>query len=79
MNETHIGEIWMLIKEYVDKKDLSSLSEKYIDVLADLGVSDKAIKEALGYDSALDDAIEYYLDQDIQEDDEIEIEDWEDE
>ena len=72
MNEEHIGDIWMLFKEYVDKKAIEALAERYVDLLADLGVPDKVIKEAIGFDEQLDTAIEYYLDQDSveEEDDE---------
>ena len=70
MNEEHIGDIWMLFKEYVDKKALDALAERYVDLLADLGVPDKTIKDAIGFDEQLDTAIEYYLDQDsIEEED----------
>jgi hypothetical protein len=67
MNENHIGDIWLLIKEYTDKKALDSLAERYVDLLADHGVSDKTFKDAIGYDETLDEAIEYYLDQDSEE------------
>lgn len=72
MNENQIADIWLLVKEYVDKKALESLAERYVDLLADHGTSDRVFKEALGHDSALDDAIEYYLDQDSEEDPEEE-------
>lgn len=67
MNENHIGDIWLLVKEYVDKKAIESLAERYVDLLADLGVNDKIIKDSIGYDEPLDAAIEYYLDQDSEE------------
>jgi hypothetical protein len=67
MNENHIGDIWLLMKEYTEKKALESLAERYVDLLADHGISDKTFKEAIGYDEALDEAIEYYLGQDAEE------------
>jgi hypothetical protein len=67
MNDNHIGDIWLLMKEYTDKKALESLAERYVDLLADHGVSDKVFKEAIGYDETLDEAIEYYLGQDAEE------------
>jgi hypothetical protein len=67
MNENQIADIWLLFKEYSDKKALESLAERYIDLLADHGVSDKTLKEAIGFESTLDEAIEYYLDQDSEE------------
>jgi hypothetical protein len=77
MNEEHIGDIWMLFKEYVDKKALEALAERYVELLADHGISDKIIKDSIGFDDDLDNAIEYYLDQDsIDEDDEADEDNW---
>lgn len=67
MNENQIADIWLLFKEYSDKKALESLAERYVDLLADHGISDKTLKEAIGFESTLDEAIEYYLDQDSEE------------
>jgi hypothetical protein len=67
MNENQIADIWLLFKEYTDKKAIESLAERYVDLLADHGVSDKTLKEAIGFETSLDEAIEYYLDQDSEE------------
>ena len=67
MNENQIADIWLLFKEYADKKALESLAERYVDLLADHGISDKTLKDSIGYDESLDEAIEYYLDQDSEE------------
>jgi hypothetical protein len=67
MNENQVADVWMLFKEYVDKKALESLAERYIDLLADHGISDKVLKESIGYYDNLDEAIEYYLGQDSEE------------
>ena len=69
MNENHIADIWMLFKEYLDKKTVDLVAERYIDLLADHGISDKIIANATGHDESLDEAIEYYLDDDEDEDD----------
>ena len=73
MNEEHISDIWTMFKEYVDKKQMDLIAEKYIDLLADYGVSDETFKEVIGTDSTLDEAIGYYLDLDVVDNDE---EDW---
>lgn len=70
MNEEHVSEVWMLFKQYMDKKQLEIAAEKYIDMLADHGVDDTVLHEAMGMDAVLDDAIIYYLDLDALEDDE---------
>ena len=73
MNEEHISDIWTMFKEYVDKKQIELVAEKFIDLLADYGVSDETFKEVIGTDSTLDSAIGYYLDLDNVDDDD---EDW---
>ena len=73
MNEEHISDIWTMFKEYVDKKQIELVAEKYVDLLADYGVSDETFKEVIGTDSYLDEAISYYLDLDNVDDDD---EDW---
>jgi hypothetical protein len=71
MNEEQIVEIWTLFKEYVDKKQLELIAEKYVDMLADYGVDDLVFKDAIGSDTTLDGAITYYLDLDsVNTDDE---------
>lgn len=64
MKETQIVEIWTLFKEYLDKKALEMVAEKYVDLLADYGIDDFILKEAIGADSDLDNAIGYYLEID---------------
>jgi hypothetical protein len=68
MNENQIADIWMLFKEYADKKAYEALAERYVDLLADHGVSDKVLQAAIGFEESLDAAIEYYLDQDSESD-----------
>jgi hypothetical protein len=70
LNETQVGDIWLNFVEYIDKKQLETVAERYVDLLADFGISDKVFKEALGVDETLDQAIGYYLndDEDIEDD-----------
>ena len=74
MNEEQIADVWALFKGYCDKKQIDVVAEKYVDMLADYGVSDESFKEILGTDSELDTAIGYYLEIDadafIDEEDE---------
>ena len=74
MNDENIVDVWTLFKEYVDKKQMDLVAEKFVDLLADYGVSDETFKESLGSDSALDEAIYYYLD--LDNDDVTDEEDW---
>jgi hypothetical protein len=63
MNDEQIVNFWMCFKEFIDKKQLELAAEKYVDLLADYGVDDIVLKDALGNDDYLDGAIEYYLDE----------------
>lgn len=74
LNETQIGDIWLNFVEYIDKKQLETVAERYIDLLADFGMPDKVFKSAIGVDETLDQAIGYYLNED--EDAEPEDEDY---
>lgn len=74
LNETQIGDVWLIFVEYLDKKQLETCAERYIDLLADFGVSDRTMQNATGVDEILDQAIAYYLNED--EDAEPEDEDY---
>jgi len=76
MDEREIADIWMMFKEYLDKKMIDQAAEKYVDLLADYGVSDETLQDALGADAALDSAIHYYLDIDAE--DVYDEEEWDD-
>ena len=67
LNETQIGDIWLNFVEYLDKKQLETVAERYIDLLADFGVSDRTLQNATGVDEILDQAIAYYLNEDEYE------------
>ena len=71
LNETQIGDIWLNFVEYLDKKQLEACAERYIDLLADFGVSDRVLQSATGVDEYLDQAIAYYLNEDefVEDDD----------
>jgi len=77
MDESHVVDFWILFKEYLDKKNVEIAAERFVDLLADYGVSDETLQESLGSCPILDQAITYYLDIDDYEvyDDE---EEWDD-
>ena len=70
MNEDFVADIWMLFKEYLDKKHIELAAEKYVDTLIDYGLADDQLQEMLGTDKHLDYAIQYYLELDQNEKDE---------
>lgn len=63
LNETEIGDIWVLFSDFIDKKQVEAVAERYVDLLADLGVSDRVFQSITGVDPVLDHAINYYLDE----------------
>jgi len=71
MDEDQIADIWNLFKNYLDKKQPELVAEKFVDLLVDYGVDDLTLKSSLGNDKLLDAAIQYYL-EDEDEDDEQE-------
>jgi hypothetical protein len=70
MEEREIADVWMMFKEYMDKKQVDIAAERYVDLLADYGVDDEQFKSVLGTDAVLDHAINYYLELDEDLDDE---------
>jgi hypothetical protein len=67
MNDNQIADVWLLFKEYIDRKEVAAIAEKYVDLLADYGVKDRVLEGARGVDADLDHAIEYYLEADEEE------------
>jgi hypothetical protein len=61
-------ETWQFFKEYIDKKQIDIVAEKYVEMCADYGADDEVFKESMGNDQDLDKAIMYYLDIEEDED-----------
>ena len=68
MDEDQIADIWNLFKNYLDKKQPELVAEKFVDLLVDYGVDDLTLKSSLGNDKLLDAAIQYYLEDEDNED-----------
>ena len=67
MTEEQIQEIWNTFKEYLDKKHIETAAERFVDLMADYGVEDKTFYDSLGNDEVLDNAINYYLDEEAED------------
>ena len=67
MDDEKLADVWMLFKEYLDKKHIEMAAERYVDLMADYGVSDETFKDLIGTDATLDTAISYYLDIDDED------------
>ncbi len=74
MDEHQIADMWSLFREYVDNKNLEAVATKFIDLLADLGITEEELQGSLGVDNYLDNAINYFLD--IEEEDDYELNEW---
>lgn len=78
LNETQLADVWLLFADYIDKKQIDIAAERYVELLADLGVTDRTFLSATGVDPTLDQAIGYYLedntDSDSDDDDYSELE-----
>ena len=68
MDEDQIADIWNLFKNYLDKKQPELVAEKFVDLLVDYGVDDLTLKSSLGNNKLLDAAIQYYLEDEDDED-----------
>ena len=72
LNEQQIGDIWVFFTEFIEKKQLETAAERYVDLLADFGTTDRVMQGAVGIDPVLDQAIEYYMDEeDLDDEDDI--------
>ena len=78
MEESQIADIWMMFKEYLDKKHIEMAAERFVDLMADYGTSDETFTNLLGTDKDLDTAIHYYLDLDSDLDEDDYNDEWED-
>ena len=76
LDSNKVIELWQFFKEYLDQKQLEVIAEKYVDLLADYGVPDEELQDAIGHDDTLDDAINYYLDVDNEDKHDDELEDY---
>jgi hypothetical protein len=73
MDTEQICDIWTMFKEYTDKKQIEVVAERFVDLLADYGIPDETLKECIGHDYALDEAVGYYFDDSDEEED---FDDW---
>lgn len=73
LNETQIGDVWLLFADSIDKKHLDDVAERYVELLVDNGVTDRTLQHATGVDPVLDQAIQYYLEDNDSDYDQEEL------
>jgi hypothetical protein len=69
LNETQIADVWLMFADYIDKKQAEVAAERFIELLADFGATDRTFLGTMGIDPTLDQAINYYLEDNEDEDD----------
>jgi hypothetical protein len=75
MKEDLIADIWTLVIEHIPEKHRKDLAADFVNTLLDYGIKESILKDLMGVDSYLDDAIDYVIDGEEIEDDEDYYED----
>jgi len=69
MKEDLIADIWTLVIEHIPEKHRKDLAADFVNTLLDYGIKESVLKDLIGVDSYLDDAIDYAIDgEEIEED-----------
>ena len=69
MEQDLIIEIWDVFKEYISDKNKETAANHFVDFLTGKDVDVDTLKSLVGYDAALDDAIELIVGEEEQDDD----------
>lgn len=71
MDESLIGEVWDIFKDYISDKNKDIVANQYVDFLLGKNIELEELENFLGYDPSLDTAINAVLEQEeeFEEDD----------
>ena len=70
MKEDLIADIWTLVIEHIPEKYRKDLAADFVNTLLDYGIKETVLKDLIGVDGYLDDAIDYAIDgEEIEEED----------
>jgi hypothetical protein len=70
MKEDLIADIWTLVIEHVPEKHRKDLAADFVNTLLDYGIKETVLKDLIGVDGYLDDAIDYAIDgEELEEED----------
>lgn len=70
MKEDLIADIWTLVIEHIPEKHRKDLAADFVNTLLDYGIKETVLKDLIGVDGYLDDAIDYAIDgEEIEEED----------
>jgi hypothetical protein len=79
MEEDLIIEVWDVFKEYIPDKHKETAANHFVDFLVGKDVDIETLKNLVGFDSSLDDAIELVIGEEAQDEAEDDIDHYEDE
>lgn len=72
MDESLIGEVWDIFKDYIPEKNKDTAANQYVDFLLGKDVELEDLESFLGYDPNLDVAINAVLEEEAEFDDDEE-------
>jgi hypothetical protein len=75
MKEDLIADIWTLVIEHIPEKHRKDLAADFVNTLLDYGIKESVLKDLIGVDGYLDDAIDYATDGEEIEDEDDSYED----
>jgi hypothetical protein len=75
MKEDLIADIWTLVIEHIPEKHRKDLAADFVNTLLDYGIKESMLKDLIGVDGYLDDAIDYATDGEEIEDEDDSYED----
>ena len=68
-----LGEMWLTCKEYINPKDKQAAADHVISVVADHNITEAELKSFSGTDSYLKRALEEYLGEEVDADEEEDL------
>ena len=68
-----LGEMWLTCKEYINPKDKQAAADHVISVVADHNITEAELKTFGGTDSYLKRAVEEYLGEEVDADEEEDL------
>jgi hypothetical protein len=68
-----LGEMWLTCKEYINPKDKQAAADHVISVVADHNITEAELKSFGGTDSYLKRAVEEYLGEEVDADEEEDL------
>jgi hypothetical protein len=69
-------EVYQTLKEYIPSKDRQAAADHFTSVVCDYDITDNDIKALAGVDSYMKRAIEEYIGEEVESDDEEDDEDY---